>query len=533
MKIPRKKELQELQNKYHTDRKIGEAYGVPSRLVTYWRLKKNIGPYKKPKYSREKITEVWNRFGDDRRAGRELGISDAGFRRWRMQYVIKQRPPQIHLEQLELDLVDVTRKNRSSRRETFVQKILARKASLKAVDVGQSVVIEPDLVVAVDNAAPAIDRFYKNSDSRVWDHLRIAIILNHLSLPNVPGLAEAHKKIREFVKKQGISAFYDIGWGISHQVVIEERLILPGQVALGTDPHAAAYGCLGAYSLNIPNSEMADIWYAGKAELVVPRSVKIIIEGNLSNGVSTCDVILRLNRDVNQIAASGKVIEYYGRVVAGLTIPQRFSLTNFAVGAGVRAAVIPCDEITQKYFRRKTKAKFRPIKADDNAAYDDEIELNISYLTPQVISPRGPDDVRPVEEVSGKRLDHVVIGGCSSGSLEDLAVAALILRGRRINRRTRLVIIPGSQKTYLKALDDGYIRTFIESGCLVLSPSCGSCLSANNVMIADGERALTTTNGSARCIENGGNLEIYVASPATAAASALEGAITDPRKYLL
>ena len=533
MKIPRKKELQELQNKYHTDRKIGEAYGVPSRLVTYWRLKKNIGPYKKPKYSREKITEVWNRFGDDRRAGRELGITDAGFRRWRMQYGLKQRPPQIHLEQLELDLIDVARKNRSLRRETFVQKILARKASLKSVEVGQSVVIEPDLVVAVDSASPAIDRFNKNGDPRVWDHLRIAIILNHLAAPSVPGLAESHKKIREFAKKQGISAFYDVGWGISHQVVVEEGLVLPGQVALGTDPHAAAYGCLGAYSYNIPNAEMADIWYSGKADLVVPKTIKITIEGSLANGVSTSDIILKLNRDIGKIAAAGKVIEYCGKVVAGLAISQRFSLTNFAVGAGVLAAVIPCDENTQRYFKRKTKAKFKPIKADEDAVYDDEIELNVSYLTPQVISPRGPDDVRPVEEVGGKRVDHAVIGGCASGSLDDLAIAASILRGRRIHRRTRLVIIPGSQKTYLKALDAGYIRIFIESGCLVLSPSCASCQSANEAMIAEGERALTTTNNSARCFGDGGKVEIYVASPATAAASALEGAITDPRKYLL
>jgi len=216
-----------------------------------------------------------------------------------------------------------------------------------------------------------------------------------------------------------------------------------------------------------------------------------------------------------------------------MTAAQRITLTSFAIDAGAKLAIIPFDEITQRYLKKITKAKYKPITADIDAFYENEIEFDVSYLTPQVVCYNNYKEIKPVEEMAGKKIDHAVLGGCTNGRLEDLEIAASILRGRRIHRNTRMFVVPASRKTYLKAIDKGYISTLIESGCLALHPSHCSCLSANNSMLADGERALTTScRKSINSIKQNYS-ETYIASPATVAASALEGAITDPRKYLL
>jgi homoaconitase/3-isopropylmalate dehydratase large subunit len=533
MKIPRKKELLELQKKYQTDKKIGEVYGVPGRLVTYWRSKKNIGPYNKPKYSREKIMDIWERYGDDRLAGAELGISGPGFHQWRIKYAIKNKPTQLRMEQLELDFADFPSKTKSLRQETFARKLLARKAGLKTVEEGEVVTVEPDLMVAVDNVGLAIDQFYNSGNTKVFDQSKVAIILDYLLTSEPFNTANEHKKIREFAKKQGIMMFYDIGWGISQQVVIEEGLILPGQLAVGTNRHAAAYGCIGTYSTCVEPQTMANIWATGKIQLKVPPTTKIVINGHLHRGVTTSDIILKLSRDINKLAAGNRAVEFYGRTVSEMNVSRRITLTNFAIDAGAASAVVPFDDIIQKYLKKITKAKYKPVKADIDAGYENEIEFDVSYLTPLIGYDNNFKNIKPVEELAGKRIDHVVLGGCTNGRLEDLEIAALILRGRRIHRNTRMFIVPSSRKTCLEAIDKGYIRTFIESGCLVFNPSHHSCLNANHGMLAEGERALTTTCRNALTDDKDSNSpEIYVASPATAAATALAGRITDPRKYL-
>ncbi len=533
MRIPKKKELLELQKKYHTDRKIGEVYGVPGRLVAYWRSKKNIGPYSLPKYSRERIIDLWERYGDDKLAGIELGISGPGFRRWRLQYGLKQKPPVLKMEQLEFGFVDISRFGKSSKHETFVRKILARKAGLKTVETGQSIDITPTFTIIVDNAAKAIDQFYKNGNNKVWDSSKIVVMLNHMPISETENCAYDQKKIREFVRKQGIGAFYDIGWGISHQVIIEEGLVLPGQLVMGTDYYASSPGCIGAFSSRVTPSEMADIWSAGRAKIRVPPTIRVLINGHLSRGVSSADIILKMSRDINKTAGDDKAIEFYGPAVTAMTVTQRFTLISLAVEAGAKAAVVPFDEITQRYIRKINKAKFKPIKADIDADYDSEIESDISYLTPQVICPNSFKHITAVEDIAGKRIDQVVLGGFAGGCLDDLEVAATILRGRRIHRATRVLVIPGSRKTYLEAIDKGYIRALVESGCLILSPSYSACFGANQGLLAKGERILTTSKMKSESTNGDRNAEVYISSPATAAATALKGAITDPRKYLL
>jgi len=278
---------------------------------------------------------------------------------------------------------------------------------------------------------------------------------------------------------------------------------------------------------------MAEIWSTGRSKDRVPQTIRVNINGYLPRGVSTSDIVLKLTRDISESSANDKAIEFYGQSVSAMSVLQRFTLASLAIEAGAKSAIVPFDDVTARFIKKITKAKFKPIKADPDADYDGEINTDISYLTPQVVYPNNFKHTSAVEEIAGKHIDHVVLGGFTSGCLEDLEIAASILRGRRIHRDTRMMIIPGSRKTYIDAIDKGYIRTFVESGCLVLSPSYGACLGANQGMLAKGERALTTSKIKPVKTNGDRNHEIYIASPATAAATALKGAITDPRQYLI
>lgn len=531
MKIPKKKELLELQRKYRTDRKIGEVYGVPARLVAYWRSKKKIGSYSFPKYSEEKILELWERYGDDVRAGAEFGISAAGFRQWRRKYGISRKPLQLRLEQLELGLIDASRR-KNSRRETAVQKVLARKSGLKRVDVGQIVNVEPDLAMSHDNSDLVIDNFRQLGATGIWNPNRVIIVLDRGMPAESHEAAEAHRTIKEFVKKQKIKNFYDIGEGVCHQVVVENGYMLPGQFAAGTDWHATSYGCLGAVSTCVSAPEMAAIWAVGKIWLRVPPSIKIVINGSLGRGVYAKDIMLKLMRDMAPDATNYRALEFHGSTVAGMSISERFTMTIAAMEMGAKSAMVPFDDITGRYLKKITKSRLTPIKSDLDAIYDDEIEIDISYLTPQVGCPNGTRDVVPLEEASGRRIDHVVVGSCVNGRIDDLEITARILRGRRIHRELRMIIVPGSRKVLTEALDRGYIKTFIESGCLVVNPGCWPYPSSHSGNLARGERVLAAGgSGYYRGNESHGS-EVYLASPATAAATALEGAIADPRKYV-
>ena len=531
MRIPKKKELLELQRKYRTDKKIGEVYGVPARLVAYWRSKKKIGSYSFPKYGEEKILELWDRYGDDTRAGAELGISAAGFRQWRRKYGISRKPVQLRLEQLELGLIDPNRR-KNSRRETAAQKVLARKSGLKRVEVGQIVNVEPDLAMSHDNSDLVIDYFKQIGARRIWNPNKIIIVLDRRMPAESHEAAEAQRTVREFVKRQKIKNFYDIGEGVCHQVVVENGYMLPGQLAVGTDRHATSYGCLGAVSTYVSTPEMAAIWAVGKIWLRIPSSVKIIISGSLGRGVYAKDIMLKLMRDMAPDVTNYRALEFHGSAVTAMSVSERFTMTIVAMEMGAKSAMVPFDDITGRYLKKITKARLTPIKSDPDALYDDEIEIDISYLTPQVGCPDGTRDVVPVEEASGKRIDHVVVGSCVNGRIDDLEITARILRGRRIHRDLRMIIVPGSRKVLTEALDRGYIKTFIDSGCLVVSPGCWPCSSAHSGNLACGERVLTAGgSGYYRGSESDGS-EVYLASPATAAATALEGAIADPRKYV-
>jgi 3-isopropylmalate/(R)-2-methylmalate dehydratase large subunit len=531
LRIPRKKELLELQRKYRTDKRIGEVYGVPTRLVTYWRSKKKIGSYSFPKYTEDKIQELWERFGDDGRAGEELGISKAGFRQWRRKYDINQKPRQLKLEQLELPLLDANHR-KNSRHETIIEKILAKKSGLRKVDIGDVVNIDPDLMISYDNTGDVIHYFNQIGCDRIWDPGKSIIALDHMPrTEHADGLCP-HKAIREFVRKRKIKNFYDVGQGIPQQVILESGHVLPGQLILTSDNQASAFGCVGAFSVNVDALDIAAAWASGRLWLRVPETVKISINGRLTRGVYARDAILKIIRDMKSDGVNYKTVEFYGSAVSSMSVSERFTMASLFSGIGAKSAIIPFDDVTARYLKKMIKSKFTPVIADPEAVYCNEIDLDVNYLTPQVACSRGGGYVQSIEEIAGKKVDQVVLGGCANGRIDDLESAVRILRGHRINRDVRMFVIPASRKVYSEALDRGFIRTFIDSGCVILSPGCGSCLKAHRETLEPGERALTTSVDG--CKQNNGESggEIYMASPATAAATALEGAIADPRKYI-
>ncbi len=458
-------------------------------------------------------------------------ISRAGFRQWRRKYQIENKPAQLKLEQLELALPDSNHR-KGSRRETIAQKMLARKSGLKRVEIGDVVSIEPDLAISHDNTGQIIRQFSQYGIDKVWDPSKIIITLDQRPGSERGHESPAHRSVREFVKKQKIKTFYDIGQGIGNQLILENALILPGQLALSTDAQASCYGSLGAFSTSFTAAEMAAIWATGKIWLKVPQTIKINLNGRLPRGVYAKDIMLKLARDLTKDGAEYKVVEFYGNVISSLTVSERVTLTCLAANAGLKTALVPFDDLTARYLRRIVKTKFTPTVSDSDAAYCNEISVDVSSLTPRASSLYGNDGSGTLEELEGKRVEQVVLGCCANGRIDDLELAAKMLRGHRISHDVRMMIIPGSRKVLAEALERSFVKTFIESGCIVLSPGCGPCVDAHDGYLEPGELAVTTAScvRSPNCSFSG--TEIYQVSPATAVATAIDGAITDPRKYL-
>jgi 3-isopropylmalate/(R)-2-methylmalate dehydratase large subunit len=538
MKIPRKEELLKLQAQYKTDKKIGEALGgVPEYLVAYWRRKKNIGRYSLPKYSRERIKDLWETYGSDEKAGAELGISKSGFYKWRKMYDLMERPKALKHQQLEFTLAGqpgVLRSGRppaeqGARTQTMAQKLLAIKAERGQTQVGEIVNVEPDLAMSHDNAGLVIKQFRQIGQEKVWNPSRIVIPLDHRAPAESEKTAAAHKSIREFVKEQKIKNFYDIREGICHQVVIEKAHILPGELAVGTDSHTTSYGCLGALSTGIGATEMAAVWATGKIWLKVPESIKIVIRGEAPRGVYAKDVILYIIGELTVEGASYKSVEYYGEAVAKMTISERFTLCNLSMEMGAKFAVVPFDKITKRYLSGITGRKYEPVFSDRNALFEKEYEFDVSRLEPQVACPHNVDNVKPVSEVKGIKIDQVVLGSCTNGRLDDLEVAAKMLKGKKVHPDVRMLVLPATRTIYSQAMKKGYLRTFLEAGAVILNPGCGPCLGAHEGILAAGERCLATTNRNFKGRMGSTESEVYLASPAVAAATAIKGEIADPR----
>lgn len=414
---------------------------------------------------------------------------------------------------------------------TFSEKVLGLKAGAE-VRSGEVVTVSPDYILSHDNSAAIINEFNKLGVGKVRCPKKLVIILDHVVPASSEKYAANHKTIREFVSEQKIPNFFDVQQGICHQVFSENGFALPGKLILGADSHTTSYGAFGAFSAGIGRSEVASLWATDEIWLRVPETIKVDVKGSLPSGVYAKDIILKIIGDQGADRANYRAVEFSGETVKRLSVASRLVLANMAAEMGAKNGYIVPDESIIPWIKDRARDEFEVIASDPDAQYEAVLDYDVSSLEPQVACPHTVDNVKPVSEMREVRFHQAVIGTCTNGRLEDLEVAAAILRGRTVHPMVRALVIPASRQVYLEALNKGLMNVFAEAGCLILNPGCGPCLGAHQGVLAPGEVALSTANRNFRGRMGSRDSEIYLASPATVAASSLEGKIADPRKYL-
>ena len=424
---------------------------------------------------------------------------------------------------------------------TVVEKILARASGLSSVKAGDVVEPKVDLAMSHENAALVINQFfeiYKGTplEPKIWDPQRVAVIFDHRVPAESPKTASNQKRVREFVAAQGVGKFHDIRGdvgGICHQILPESGYVRPGAVVVGTDSHTTSHGALGAFAFGIGATEMASVWALGTVlNVEVPPTIKVVVSGRFKKFVGPKDLILHLIGKITAQGANFKVLEFHGETIRTMSTSGRLVLCNMAVEAGATAGIVPADDETARYLREEAGVTdpLEHVAPDSDANYEQVIETKVSKLEPQIACPHTVDNVKRIGEVLGRKINQVVIGSCTNGRLDDLAIAAKILKGRKVASQTRMLIFPASAKIYRQALGKGYLGEFMKAGALVMNPGCGPCLGVHEGALGDGEVALSTTNRNFKGRMGNPNSEVYLCSPAVAAASALTGVITDPRK---
>jgi len=413
---------------------------------------------------------------------------------------------------------------------TFAEKLLAKYAGQKEVVPSQIVTVRPDHLLTHDNTAAIIQKIGPELDEYgIFSKSLSIIALDHV----IPAVSEKtatnHKLTREFVKKFKIENFFDVGVGVCHQLVVEKGLALPGKLLLGSDSHTCSYGAIGAFSSGIDRTEAASLILTGETWLKVPSSIKMNLNGKLKPGVYAKDVILHIIGDISASGANYCSVEFHGDV-SQFSVDDRFTIANMGVEMGAKNAVFLVDDVTKNYLGSigVSSSSYDSVFPDSDASYSQELEYSLSEIVPMVACPHTVDNVKPVSELSGLEVQQCLIGTCTNGRLSDLKVAADILKGKTISPNVRLLILPASKDILQKALKEGIIGTLIESGGTLLPPGCGPCLGAHQGALAPGEKCLSTSNRNFKGRMGCKDAEIYLASPATVAASALNGKVTDP-----
>jgi len=414
---------------------------------------------------------------------------------------------------------------------TMTQKILARAAGLETVEAGQLIEAKLDLVLGNDITTPvAITEFEKAGFTQVFDKDKIAIVLDHYTPCKDIKSAQLCKQAREFAHKHNITNFFDVGqMGVEHALLPEKGLCAPGEVIIGADSHTCTYGALGAFSTGIGSTDMAAGMATGLSWFRVPSAIKVTLKGKLQPHVSGKDVILHLIGLIGVDGALYKSIEFAGEGVASLTMDDRFTISNMAIEAGGKNGIFPVDEKTMEYINGRVSRPCEAFQADPDAVYDSEVVIDLNTLEPTVAMPHLPENTKVVSEVAGLPIDQVVIGSCTNGRIQDMRIAAGIMKGKKVASNVRCVVIPATQEIYMQAMKEGLMEIFIQAGAAVSTPTCGPCLGGHMGCMAEGERAVSTTNrnfvGRMGHVES----EIILASPAVAAASAIAGCVADPR----
>ena len=412
----------------------------------------------------------------------------------------------------------------------ITEKILSQKTG-KEVTPGEIIEVDVDLAMSHDGTSPpAIKTFEKISD-KVWDNNKIAIIFDHVIPANTIGSAEFQKVAREFIKKHKITHHYTHGEGICHQVLPEKGLIKPSDIIIGADSHTCTYGAFGAFSTGVGSTDMAMIYATGKTWLMVPDAIKINVEGALPKNTSSKDIILNIIGKIGIAGATYKTVEFTGETINNLSVSSRMTMCNMAVEMGAKNGIMEPNQNTINYLKRKTGKNTKELNilnSDKDAIYKQEININVEDLEPQIACPNDVDNVKGISKIEGTRIDQGFIGSCTNGRLEDLEIAAKILKNKKIHDDVRLIIIPASREIYKQAIKKGYIQTFIESGAIVCNPGCGPCLGGHMGVLSEGETSISSTNRNFKGRMGDPNSNVYLANPAIVAASAIKGYITTP-----
>lgn len=417
---------------------------------------------------------------------------------------------------------------------TLTEKILARHSGLERVEPGQIINAKVDLVLANElSAAVAIGvmRNIKGAD-RVFDSEKIALVEDHFVPAKDAQSAKLAKLMKDFAIEQNIKHFFDVGrGGIEHVVLPEEGLVAPGELIVGGDSHTCTYGAFGAFATGMGSTDIAAAFVLGEVWLRVPPSIKIVYNGETAEMVFAKDIMLKTVGTLGIDGATYRAIEYHGTTIDNMSITGRITMANMAIEAGAKNGIFHADEKTIAYVKERTTRDFTLERADADARYERIVEIDVSRLEPQVACPHTPDNVHPISEVTNERIpvDQVFIGSCTNGYIEDLRVVAKILDGKKIASNLRVIVNPGSQKVWMQAAQEGILTTLAAAGCAVNTPGCGACFGGHMGTLGDGERCISTTNRNYVGRMGSPKAEVYLGSPATCAASALAGIITDPR----
>lgn len=413
---------------------------------------------------------------------------------------------------------------------TMTQKILAAHAGLEQVTAGQLIEADLDLVLGNDITSPvAIKEMEKFNTQSVFDKDKIALVPDHF-VPNKDIKSAEHCKcVRNFARKNEITNYFEVGeMGIEHALLPEKGLTVPGDVIIGADSHTCTYGAVGAFSTGIGSTDMAAGMATGKAWFKVPSAIRFVLTGKPAEWVSGKDIILHIIGMIGVDGALYKSMEFTGDGIAHLSMDDRFTIANMAIEAGAKNGIFPVDDKTTAYLKEHTKRDYKVYEADEDAEYDETYTIDLSQLKPTVAFPHLPENTKTIDQVGDIAIDQVVIGSCTNGRIDDMRIAAKVLKGRHVAQGLRCIIIPATQAVYLQAMEEGLLKIFIEAGAIVSTPTCGPCLGGYMGILAEGERCVSTTNRNFVGRMGHVNSEIYLASPAVAAASAVTGRISCP-----
>lgn len=402
----------------------------------------------------------------------------------------------------------------------------------REVSAGDLVVVEVDFMMGQDGTSPlAIEAFREMGGERVLDPSRVALVIDHSAPSPLEGISNLHAMMRSFAGEQGVG-LYDVGWGVCHCLLPERGHVAPGDIVIGADSHTTTYGAINAFSTGVGSTDLAAAMMTGKLWFKVPATLRMELRGKLPPGVYSKDVALYLTGRLTADGATYMAVEYAGEVIENLSVEARFTISNMAVEIGAKAGLMEADELTLEWVGRRVSRSFKPANPDPEADYQDVMEFDLGDLQPQVAAPHRVDNVRPVGELEGTPIQEAFLGTCTNGRLEDLEIAAGILAGRRVSPEVRMVVAPASRQVLMEALQRGIVQRLIEAGAAMVTPGCGPCVGTHNGVPADGENVISTANRNFKGRMGNAEAFIYLASPATVAASAVAGKITDPRRMI-